>query len=399
MRLATARVFSFLEASGVRLDRVTPHEYSGMGLGLAAAVPLRLGEVALQVPRACWLPFSAVAARERMVKRSSAAVARVDSLARGGSLGDAALLAAHLELSPHGSQAATWLGDIGPPDVPLLWPPALRRALLHGTSAAPATESQAQLAALICEALTELRTGDSSSALGGGDFDRGFRVAQAALLSRAHAGKGKPLALVPGLDLLNHAGGEANAAVELDAVSGAFQLVVSRDLQSGEQLTIDYGALPPHKFLRLYGFVPPAAGPGSSDEEVLLQLLPTGAEGAAEAEAALRASGLPTRIALRWADASAPNLPDYGGSSVLLPLDGLRADARVAAVHVLARAVLAQLDRLAQGSAACEAVRSAGVSVGVEVVRRAELCAALNRREAVMLERTRVQLARVGVEQ
>jgi hypothetical protein len=387
-------------------------------------------------------------------------VARVAALGGGASLADAALLAAELTLSGAGSPAATLLGDEAP-DVPLLWPAPLRRALLQGTSCASAVESQERLAGALCDALADLASGTPSGRLGGGDFCRGFRIAQSVLLSRAHAGSGKPLALVPGLDLLNHAGDAANATVHFDRSNDAFVLVTKREVPAGEPLTIDYGALPSHRFVRLYGFLPGAeeagasgvraaawqadeaargqgarglrgetaadpqvgrraettaqgAGAAAADtvllgggEEVLLQLLPPGAEGAADAEAALRATGLPTRLVLRLeAQPSLERTPAAGAGearlagaatepAVVLPLGGLDDETTKIAVHVLSRAVAEQQARLARGLEACEAVKGAEAgAVGEATVRRAELCARLNRREAAMLQRVCRQLAK-----
>ena len=55
-----------------------------------------------------------------------------------------------------------------------------------------------------------------------------FRWGQALLLSRAHSGDGKPFALVPALDLLNHAGSAAGASVRFDTAAAAFELVAER---------------------------------------------------------------------------------------------------------------------------------------------------------------------------
>jgi hypothetical protein len=377
------------------------------------------------------------------------------ALGGGASLADAAFLSAELALSADDSPVAALLGGEAP-DVPLLWPAPLWRALLQGTSCASAVESQERLADRLCDALGDVASGTAGGGLGGGDFRRDLRVAQSILLSRAHAGSGKPLALVPGLDLLNHAGGAANATVQFDRANSAFVLLTKREVAAGDPLTIDYGALPSHKFVRLYGFLPTAeaavaaggdleaagraevatrgteaaagqgravaadtaghgaetAGHGTeaaaaevslhADEEVLLQLLPPGAEGATEAEAALRSTGLPTRLVLRWEPTPPFQRTPAAGSrvaaaapepAVALPLSGLDGEATRIVVHVLTRAVAEQQRLLFRGLEACEAVRDAKGAVGEAVMRRAELCARLNRREAVMLERARRQLA------
>ena len=120
-----------------------------------------------------------------------------------------------------------------------------------------------------------------------------FRWSQSIMLSRAHSGDGKPLALVPGLDLLNHGGDDAGAVVRFDASAGAFDLIATRAHAPGEHLLIDYGTRASHRLLRLYGFVPSGPGGVGGDgdpaspvrdsvlapgDEVLLPLLPSAAE-------------------------------------------------------------------------------------------------------------------------
>lgn len=417
-----ARFSAFLQTSGIWLDRAVPQNQPGMGLGLSAAVGLQAGEEALHVPHSCWHPLSAAAARERIEALSPASVARVLALGGGSSLADAAFLAAELALSADDSPAARLLGGEAP-DVPLLCPAPLRRALLQGNSCASAVESQERLARGLCDALGDLASGTACGWLGGGDFRHRFRVGQSVLLSRAHAGRGKPLALVLGLDLLNHAVGAANATVHVDRASAAFVLVTKREVAACDPLTIDYGALLSHKFVRLYGFLPmaeaavasgaavaagraegtargadapagrgdaaaaEAAGRGaevaareseaaaadalSGDEEVLLQLLPPGAEGAADAEAVLRSAGLPPRLVLRWeplpeltlaASLRGPR-PAVAAPepTVMLPFGGLDDEATKLAVHFLICVVAEQQTRLARGLEACAAVCSAEV--------------------------------------
>ena len=54
-------------------------------------------------------------------------------------------------LQPH---LEPYLNQLPTPDVPLLWPPPLRAALLRGTSAGPAAESQAALSAKMMSKMT-----------------------------------------------------------------------------------------------------------------------------------------------------------------------------------------------------------------------------------------------------
>ena len=285
----------------------------------------------------------------------------------------------------------------------------MRTALLHGTSAAPAAESQAALSEGVHAAAFASVTESLAS----------FRWAQAVLLSRAHSGDGKPLALVPGLDLLNHAGPEASAAVRFR--DDSFELIALRDLAAGDAVEIDYGPRASHRLLRLYGFVPeeavlvssgsvdhtPVSGdaqPGevhgeADQDEIQLALLPTAAElqGAPEAvrqqveaaRQALTACGIPgSSLRLRLLETGEVALP-----SAFQTVDTASPEAEVAR-HVLLSAVARQQQRQEQGSAACSAVKRAGMpGPNDEAVReRARLCGLLHVREAAVLERVAVML-------
>ena len=124
--------------AGVKLSAVSP-----AGCGLAAARDLAAGDVALSVPPQAWRPFSAAAAREAA---GNAVATRTDafaaSLGAGAALADAALLALALAAQRR-SESSPYVSALPVPDVPLLWPPPLRDALLRGTSAGPASVSQA----------------------------------------------------------------------------------------------------------------------------------------------------------------------------------------------------------------------------------------------------------------
>ena len=286
-------------------------------------MPAKAGDVLLSIPRAVWQPLSAAHVRQSL---PSSLVARADahaaSIGAGASFGDAALLAHHLAHHSDQCDESQYLAWLPHPDVPLLWPEVLKNALLRGTSAGPAADSQTVLSDGVLAALEDGEANDERRAR--------FRWAQAILLSRAHSGEGKPLALVPGLDLLNHGGEGAGACVRFNAADAAFDLVATRAHAEGEDVLIDYGTRASHRLLRLYGFVTEsgdesgegadngsagAEGNGGGDaavrslggvlpagEEVQLPLLPSAAEleGAPEeivseieaARAALRACGV-----------------------------------------------------------------------------------------------------------
>eukprot|EP00966_Prymnesium_polylepis_P132823 3070316-Prymnesium_polylepis.1 len=269
---------------------------------------------------------------------------RVDSLVTsfGGQskhLADSTLLATTLALQAlDEAEPNTYLRQLPIAlDTPLLWPAPLRTVLLQGTSCHAACESQAALS----DKLFEVIDGDG----GPGLSKPHFRWGQALLLSRAHSGDGKPFALVPALDLLNHAGSAAGASVRFDAASSCFELVAERAHDAGEELLIDYGVRGSGQLLRRYGFVPQprdesdAAGvieadDGSlaQDEEVsLLVMPPPSAEDGAPKKAAVAdgaaACDNPTRpvpaeavvLPLRWSTPPTTSQP----GRVELPFGGL----------------------------------------------------------------------------
>lgn len=387
------RQLSWLSSRGVCVSGVKHYELHGVGL--AAATSAVAGEVLLSVPRQIWWPLSAAAAREALP------TARIDayaaSLGAGPAFSDAALLAAHLakhRLTP-ASELAPFLADLPNPDLPLMWPPALRAVLLRGTSAGPAAESQA---ALSDGAYAALAADAADSAAPPPPEASAFKWAQCILLSRGHSGDGKPLALIPGLDLINHGGESASALVR--HVAGAFELVATRPLSVGDPIEINYGSHASHRLMRLYGFVPSdgdggggrgGAASARAGDEVLLRLLPSPSEleGApqetiAEVEAqraALATFGLPSGQ-LRLVVDSEGRVP--------LPIENAGA-ASSSVAHVLLAAIEAQRRRVHEGLQACEAVQATtGTRVADEAARaRAALSAQLHQNESVVLEAAR----------
>ena len=99
---------------------------------------------------------------------------------------------------------------------------------------------------------------------GGGVPLEKFAWALSSVLSRASSGDRMPYAFLPGADLLNHGGVDANC--ELSAVKlagggneenrwGDVEVTCVADVAAGEQLTISYGDESDNcRLLRLYGF-------------------------------------------------------------------------------------------------------------------------------------------------
>lgn len=449
-RTAASRVLAWLRSQhGVCSQQVEIgfEEHSG-GVGLVAARAAAAGDVLLSVPAACWQPLSARAARSALpaavVERVDASVAALG--AGGGSLADAALLAAALaSRPPHLSSVLSYLDELPQPDVPLLWPAALRTALCHGSSVGPAVESQLSVSGHLHDALSEAlaHAGASPPA----DV-RSFRWAQAVLLSRAHSGEGKPLALVPGLDLLNHGGDRAGALVRCTAdggggMGGAFELVAARAHAAGEPLLIDYGLRASHRLVRLYGFLPPENQRGATEgaaaeaarsghslaagEQVLLSLLPSPSELAGAPAAVhdavqhhrhtLRSCGIPGTtlrldvdsggsVALPAALAAALPAADGEGARQGAGASPQRRETAQAALHVLRAAVQTQMGRQRAGLEACDAVQRAAAAAATSSAddsarRRAVLCEQLLRNESRVLAAAAAELdalaARVAI--
>ena len=303
----------------------------------------------------------------------------------GSQLADAVLLASTIA-----QQAATspehvpYLSQLPPPDVPLLWPAPLRTALLQGSSADGASQQQTALSDAFYETL--------SSAITNAPERGAFKWAQSLLLSRAHSGAGKPLALVPGMDLLNHGGATASADVAFDEATSSFLLVARRGLVADEEITIDYGTDASHRLLRLYGFVVGSVAAAAADadaarvgEEVLLSLVPPYAELGAipeverqawqEHRAALAACGLRGSM-LRL-------IVDPGGG-VTIPQLTQGGAASETALLVLAAAIDGQLQRQADGMSAAAAVQAAEAAPA-QFRQRARLSTMMHSRERAVL--------------
>ena len=355
-----------IDALGIDAAFVEPKAVAGCGVGLFTKRALKRGEAALVVAREQWWPYSAAAAHERAAASQPVVLRRIETLAvelgaGKGNLVKSVVHAADLarRVRPAAEQSAYLDALPRDLDAPLMWPAPLR-LLLGGTSCEVTCAQQLALSTTLHDVAAELD--NPPLAL------REFLWAQAVLLSRAHAGEGKPLALVPALDLLNHQT-PPNAEVCFDASAAAFAVRALRPVDAGDELTIDYGVGAAHKLLRMYGFVSSSARGGA-----LLAL----ASGSSEAAASLRDAGLPTLLPLEW--------DEPRERRVRLPV--LDAAAR----GVLGSALQAQMKRLAGARAAIDAVFAAGEDVDARTRRRAELCRALHEHEGPLLSAALEQL-------
>lgn len=202
-----------------------------------------------------------------------------------------AILALHLlfELGADDSPARPYLATLPKlagresPSVPLLWTP-VQVATLRGTPAHSAALSRSKFVAAAHEALFPG---------GGGVPLDAFAWALSSVLSRAASGAGMPYTLMPGIDLLNHGGDNANCAlgamrtggfgggdtkggvegIQIDEGFGDIEVRCTRDVAPGEQLTISYGDDADNdRLMRLYGFTVP----GNPNDRRQLELRVTG---------------------------------------------------------------------------------------------------------------------------
>ncbi|KAL1515149.1 hypothetical protein AB1Y20_004210 [Prymnesium parvum] len=393
-----------LQRSGGRLAAEISRTH-GAGHGVIATRAVSPGEVLLRVPRALWLPSSAAAAREAAGR---AAAVRMDCAveALGGAatqLADAALLAAQVAADVK-REAAAYVEELPAAlDLPLLWRAELRAVLLQGTSCYAACQRQVEVSDALYDAL------DGRSAWSAGDLlsKAEFRWGQALLLSRAHSGAGKPFALVPLLDFLNHAGSAAGASVRFAPADEAFELVAEREHAAGEELFIDYGVRGSHVLLRKYGFVMGGGGEASVspaheaaaaiDEEVLLRVgSPAGGDTQRDAADASpgdrRPAKAPSALVLRMRWETPPSGTTRG--QVALPLPQLDTAAGVRAAEAIGVALEQRLDEHLPGYEACKAVlQMPDDSLGdVSAKRRARLCQQLHEREMKLLATAREQI-------
>jgi histone-lysine N-methyltransferase SETD3 len=266
-----ARVSADETARGGRRNvhpAVTAARVPGMGVGLVARRPVRAGEIVLRIPRDAYAPFSATHALAAAKAKAPAFVdhaAKVAASMGAPELATHAALALHVlfELGDPRSEGFAYLATLpglagkASPSVPLLWTPT-QVATLRGTPTHGRVLRRAKF------------VGDAHAALfgsggGGGVPLEKFAWALSSVLSRASSGDRMPYAFLPGVDLLNHGGVDANC--ELSAVKlapggneenvtwGDVEVTCVKDTPAGEQLTISYGDESDNcRLLRLYGF-------------------------------------------------------------------------------------------------------------------------------------------------
>ena len=266
----------------------------GMGVGLVATAPVARGDVVLRLPPRAWRPLSASHATRVARERVPQFVSHAEDVARrlgAPDLTTHALLALHIlfelgdESSPHRAYLASLPGLAGreSPSVPLLWTPP-QIDTLRGTPTHAAVLARGEFVGAAHEALFPGGVGVPR---------RAFAWALSTVLSRAVSGPDAPYALLPAVDLLNHAGRDANCALAFDRDSDgdfeasngtsngggmsngdvdAFGFAEARcvaDVGAGEQLTISYGDRADNdRTLRLYGF----ASQGNPNDRRALEL-------------------------------------------------------------------------------------------------------------------------------
>ena len=247
---------------------VTAARVPGMGVGLVARRPVRAGEIVLRIPRDAYAPLSATHALAAAKAKAPAFVdhaAKVAASMGAPELATHATLALHVlfELGDPRSEGFAYLATLpglagkASPSVPLLWTPT-QVATLRGT---PTHGRVLRRAKFVSDAHAAL----FGSGGGGGVPLEKFAWALSSVLSRAASGDRMPYAFLPGVDLLNHGGVDANC--ELSAVKlapggneenprwGDVEVTCVKDTPAGEQLTISYGDESDNcRLLRLYGF-------------------------------------------------------------------------------------------------------------------------------------------------
>ena len=292
-------------ANGFAHPSLEARSVPGAGVGVFAAAPIPEGTAVLRVPRGAFEPLSAEYAVRTARRRAPPFVAHVERVAASAgapAFATHALFATHLcfeafssasaDESAHQSPLRPYLASLpkleGPearawgPSVPALWDDA-QLETLRGTPTRAAVARRIRFVAEMHAAI-----------FGGGASDdkappevtlERFRWALATILSRATSGDALPYALLPGIDLLNHARGDgANCALvgelatktrikkpsiektddgEEEASSGeeeafsfaAVEVRTSRSVLAGEQLLVSYGDRADNdRLLRLYGF-------------------------------------------------------------------------------------------------------------------------------------------------
>ena len=218
-------------------------EFGARGRGLFAAERIRAGSHILAVPREEWITPDAVRRRapSSLIRQVNDVDARIGGEGRvaAATLTTLALLAREKEVLPY---MATLPADA--PDVPSLWTGERLKALAGSPAKAGAEQFKA---------LTTAVHGALRLAVPCDDFLRlSCLVRSRAISSKASAEDGFTFALVPGLDLANHS--HEPTAFKTPRGADVLQLVTSKDLGPGDEITISYGDLDNGRLLRVYGF-------------------------------------------------------------------------------------------------------------------------------------------------
>ena len=245
---AVTQLCEWVEAQGGSAAKVVagPTPY---GLGLHATTNLQRGDVAVSVPSSCLL--AAPADDEQALGRLHDSVPDDFWAARLGLLllaerakGESSRVAEYLRTLP-----ATYT-------VPLMWSPEAVKLLQYPTAQRRLVKSAKFVSTFSTERL--LDSADAMEAFGGltvGADALGWAVAASS--SRAFALGGRDRVLCPVIDIGNHAP-KGEASCELRGTrGGAVELVATRDLAAGDEVSYCYGArLSNDDFLLDYGFVP-----------------------------------------------------------------------------------------------------------------------------------------------
>jgi len=219
------------------LNVVLSENVSSEGPVMRTTAPVKRNEVLLSVPESVWLTKEAVLAQDAGgavyagVKDMDPWIVLALSLMRGDSA------AARLLMS----------GDVQALQSPILWS-ADEVAMLDGTQIADSVASYRQFYAQTYQSLVE------TGAIDAGEFPGGegaFTAAACLVRGCSHEpvngkqGGNVPLSLVPGIERVGHARGEA-ANVSLDVQSGLFggqkALAVKalRDIEAGQDICFDF---------------------------------------------------------------------------------------------------------------------------------------------------------------
>ena len=210
---------------------------SSEGAVMRATAPVKKNEVVLSVPESVWLTKDAVLAQDAAgafyagVKDMDPWIVLALYLMRGGSAPASLMM----------------LGDVPALQSPIMWS-ADDVALLHGTQIADSVASYRQFYAQTYQSLVEAGAIDASEFPGG---EGAFTAAACLVRGCSHEpvngkqGSNVPLSLVPGIERVGHARGDA-ANVSRDIQSGLFgsqkALVVkaARDIGADEQICFDF---------------------------------------------------------------------------------------------------------------------------------------------------------------